>query len=156
MWNRRDLRLILSINALLVAAAQSPAFAGDLNVTHPIPAAQSHTESAILVDVDGLPEATLRGDEAGVHTQDSARDKACTSISLKIDTQVLETQAPGTVAPGGPFPKSPYLLLFGGEVVIRSDPEIIDAIGAAVAPGDRIDDGCARAELDKIKDRLVR
>jgi uncharacterized protein GlcG (DUF336 family) len=170
MWNRRGLRLVLSINVLVFAAAQTPASALNLIATHRIPAAlandaveaavaacaaKGYTESATVVDVDGVPQATLRGDGAGVHTQDSASDKAYTSVSLKVDTLALEAQVQSSLAPGGPFSKLPHLLLFGGGLVIKSGSEIIGAIGAAGAPGDKIDDGCARAGLDKIRDRLA-
>jgi uncharacterized protein GlcG (DUF336 family) len=32
--------------------------------------------------------------------------------------------------------------------------EVIGAIGASGAPGAKLDDGCARSGLDKIRDRL--
>jgi uncharacterized protein GlcG (DUF336 family) len=50
--------------------------------------------------------------------------------------------------------KLPNLLLFGGGLVIKLDDEVIGAIGAAGAPGADLDDGCAKAGLDKIRDRL--
>jgi uncharacterized protein GlcG (DUF336 family) len=39
-------------------------------------------------------------------------------------------------------------------VVIKLGDETIGAIGAGGAPGAKLDDACARAGLDKIKDRL--
>jgi uncharacterized protein GlcG (DUF336 family) len=158
------------MGSLLFAAPQTPAVAADLIVTHRISAAlaneavaaavsacaaKGYTESATLVDIDGVPQATLRGDGAGAHTQDSASDKAYTSVTLKIDTLKLEGQVQNTLAPGGPFSKLPHLLLFGGGVVIKLGSETIGAIGAAGAPGDKIDDDCARAGLEQIKDRLA-
>jgi uncharacterized protein GlcG (DUF336 family) len=38
--------------------------------------------------------------------------------------------------------------------VIKIDDEVVGAIGAAGAPGGDLDDACARAGLDKIRDRL--
>ena len=46
------------------------------------------------------------------------------------------------------------LILFGGGIVIKLDDEVIGAIGASGAPGAALDDTCARAGLDKIRDRL--
>jgi uncharacterized protein GlcG (DUF336 family) len=129
MCNRRVPEKVLLISSLFFAATQTPVLAADLIVTHRISAAlaneavaaavsacaaKGYTESATLVDVDGVPEATLRGDGAGAHTQDSASDKAYTSVSLKVDTLRLEEQVHNTLAPGGPFSKLPHLLLFGG------------------------------------------
>jgi uncharacterized protein GlcG (DUF336 family) len=36
----------------------------------------------------------------------------------------------------------------------KLDNEVIGAIGAAGAPGGNLDDGCAKAGLEKIRDRL--
>jgi uncharacterized protein GlcG (DUF336 family) len=45
-------------------------------------------------------------------------------------------------------------MFLGGGVVIKLGDETIGAIGAGGAPGAKLDDACARAGLDKIKDRL--
>jgi uncharacterized protein GlcG (DUF336 family) len=45
-------------------------------------------------------------------------------------------------------------MFFGGGVVIRVGEEVVGAIGASGAPGANLDDSCARAGLDKIRDRL--
>ncbi len=68
---------------------ESKAFAQTLE-THRIPAAlaleavaecarQGYTETAVLVDVDGVRQAVLRGNRAGAHTLDSAFEKAYTA-----------------------------------------------------------------------------
>jgi uncharacterized protein GlcG (DUF336 family) len=46
------------------------------------------------------------------------------------------------------------VMFFGGGVPIKLGDETIGAIGAGGAPGGKLDDACARAGLDKIKDRL--
>ncbi|HVJ55222.1 MAG TPA: heme-binding protein [Aliidongia sp.] len=153
--------------SLLFAGAS--ALADDLIATHRISAAlaneavgaavsacaaQGYAESAALVDIDGVTQAALRGDGAGVHTPDSASDKAYTSVSLRSDTQALVDSVQSQLTPAGPFSKLPRLLLFGGGVVIKLGTEAIGAIGAAGAPGGKLDDACARAGLDKIRDRL--
>ena len=45
-------------------------------------------------------------------------------------------------------------MLFGGGIVIKVGDEVVGAIGAAGAPGANLDDDCARAGLDKIRDQL--
>ncbi len=149
------------------AVAPQPAFAQTLE-THRIPAAlaleavaevvaecarQGYTETAVLVDVDGVRQAVLRGDRAGAHTLDSAFEKAYTAASFKSDTSALVERAK-TAPIATLLAKLPNTLLFGGGLVIKFGDELIGAIGASGAPGADLDDGCSRAGLEKIRDRL--
>ena len=118
-------------------------------------AAEGYSESAVVVDISGVDQAVLRGDGAGIHTPESAHDKAYTSVSLGIDTQTLYETQRTQIAPDGPFSKVPHLVLFGGGVVVRLGTETIGAIGAAGAPGGKLDDACAQAGLDAIKSQLA-
>jgi uncharacterized protein GlcG (DUF336 family) len=153
----------IAAGTLLVSAASAQTLA-----THRIPAALAveaaseavascakggYSETAVVVDADGATIAAVRGDGAGIHTLDSAHDKAYTSVSLKNDTMAIAERAKGNgeIAPLG---KLPHLLFFPGGVVIKLDSEVIGAIGAAGAPGGNLDDGCAKAGLEKIRDRL--
>jgi uncharacterized protein GlcG (DUF336 family) len=158
----------LTIAAAALAITTAPAFA-ELITTHRIPAAlaseavtaavascasQGYNETAVLVDADGVRQALLRGDRAGSHTLDSANDKAYTSATFKADTGVLVERA--KTAPGfaALFTQLPHLVLFGGGVVIKVGDEVVGALGAAGAPGANLDEACAKAGLDKIRDRL--
>lgn len=49
-------------------------------------ARQGYRETAVVLDADGAVIAALRGDGAGIHTLDSAHDKAYTAVSFKNDT----------------------------------------------------------------------
>jgi uncharacterized protein GlcG (DUF336 family) len=135
-----------------------PAF-GDALVTHRIPAAlaaeaameavafcakDGYRETAVVVDVDGAHQAEVRGDGAGIHTLDSANDKAYTSVTFRTDTLVLAERAK---EPGGitVLSKLPHVMFFGGGVVIKIGEEVVGAIGASGAPGARLDEDCARA-----------
>ena len=90
-----------------VAIAAAGAFIGasaswaDTLPTHRIPTAlaveaaietiaacarQGYHETAVVLDADGTTIIALRGDGAGIHTLDSAHDKAYTSVSFKNDT----------------------------------------------------------------------
>ena len=117
-------------------------------------AKQGYFETAVLVDADGVRQAVLRGDRAGAHTLDSAYDKAYTAASFKTDTSALFERS--KTAPGfaNLFTQLPHLILLGGGIVIKVGDEVVGAIGAAGAPGANLDDGCARAGLDKIRDQL--
>jgi uncharacterized protein GlcG (DUF336 family) len=116
-------------------------------------AKQGFHETAVVVDADGVTIVALRGDGTGAHTLDSAHDKAYTAASFKNDTLALAERAKGedSIAP---LAKLPHVMFFGGGVVIKVGDETIGAIGGAGAPGAKLDDGCARAGLEKIRDRL--
>ena len=145
-----------------------PASVAQTTPTHRIPAAlaieaasetvsacakQGYHETALVVDADGATIVALRGDGAGIHTLDSAKDKAYTAVSFKNDTLALADRAKGedSIAP---LSKLPHVMFFGGGVVVKLGDEAIGAIGAAGAPGAKLDDACAHAGLEKIRDRL--
>ena len=71
----------------------------------------------------------------------------------KNNTLALAERAKGedSIAP---LAKLPHVMFFGGGVVIKLGDEVIGSIGAAGAPGAKLDDGCAHAGLDKIRDQL--
>ena len=163
------------VNYKIAAALAGVAFAGSTSVadtlpTHRIPAAlameaasetvstcakEGYHETAVVLDADGAIIVALRGDGAGIHTLDSAHDKAYTAVSFKNDTTALAERAKGedSIAP---LAKLPHVMFFGGGVVIKLGDETIGAIGGAGAPGAKLDDACARAGLEKIRDRLSR
>ena len=97
-------------------------------------ARQGYRETAVVLDADGATIVALRGDGAGIHTLDSAHDKAYTSVSFKNDTLALAERAKGedSIAP---LAKLPHVMFFGGGVVIKLGDEVIGSIGAAGAPG---------------------
>ena len=149
--------------AILLGAA-----AADVLTAHRIPAAlameaaeevvaacarQNYHETADVVDADGLSIAVLRGDGTGPHTLDSAHFKAFTAASFKNDTLALSERAKGEDGIA-PLSKLPHIMFFGGGVPIKLGDEVIGAVGASGAPGAKLDDNCARAGIDKIKDRL--
>jgi uncharacterized protein GlcG (DUF336 family) len=153
---------------LVGAAISASMCSADTLPTHRIPAAlaieaasetiaacarQGYRETAVVLDADGATIVAVRGDGAGIHTLDSAHDKAYTSVSFKNDTIALAERAKGedSIAP---LAKLPHVMFFGGGIVIKLGDETIGAIGASGAPGAKLDDNCARAGLDKIRDRL--
>ncbi len=162
---KRFCTILMMAASPLIAASSSRA---DALVTHRIPAAlaaeavteavascakQGYRETAVMLDTDGAIIAALRGDGAGIHTLDSAHDKAYTAVSFKADTLALADRAKGEGSIAT-LAKLPHVMFFGGGVVIKLGDEIIGAIGAAGAPGAKLDDACAHAGLSKISDRL--
>jgi uncharacterized protein GlcG (DUF336 family) len=160
---------IVAAMGLLSAMTTVSAFADDLLTTHRLSAAlageavtaavascasQGYAETVVLVDADGVRQAVLRGDRAGSHSLDSANDKAYTAASFKTDTSALVERAKSLPGFSALFTQLPHLVLFGGGVVIKLNDEVVGAIGAAGAPGGNLDEACARAGLDKIRDRL--
>ena len=116
-------------------------------------ASQGYAETGVLVDANGVQQALLRGNRTGAHTLDSAFAKAYTAASFKTDTTALVERSKTVPVLANLF-KLPKLLLLGGGIVIKVGDEVIGAIGAAGAPGGDLDDACARAGPDKIKDQL--
>lgn len=116
-------------------------------------ARQGEHVSGVVLDPDGLQQAFLRGDGAGIHTVDTADYKANTTLSFRIDGVDLVERSK-TRPPPGPIGKLPRLLLAQGAVLIKADDEIVGAIGISGGRGNNIDTACARAGVDKIKDRL--
>src|SRR5271169_3253059 len=123
---------IMAIAAMAAFIGTSAASADTLP-THRIPAAlaaeaaseavaacarQGYHETAVVLDADGATIAALRGDGAGVHTLDSAHDKAYTALSFRNDTLALAGRAKGedSIAP---LAKLPHVMFFGGGVVTR-------------------------------------
>ena len=159
-------RAALAIVACLAAA---PAYAQDLITTHRIPAAlaiqavgeavascakQGYAATAALVDADGVRQAVLRGDKAGSHTLDSAFDKAYTAVSFKTDTSATFERSKTAPGLANLFTQVPHLILLGGGVVIKVGEEVVGGIGVAGAPGANLDEACAKAGMDAIRDRL--
>lgn len=159
----------MAVAGWLALAAATPLHAEGLLTAHRIPAAladqavaeavaacakQDYAETAVVVDADGVRIAELRGDGAGAHTLDSAFYKAYTAASFKADSTAVAARAATNPTLANLLGKLPNLVNAGGGLVIKAGNEVIGAIGAAGAPGFQLDDNCARAGLDKIKDQL--
>jgi uncharacterized protein GlcG (DUF336 family) len=95
----------------------------------------------------------LRGDNAGVHTIDSATSKAYTSASFKAPSAAVAERLLANPQ-GAQLGHLPDVLLLGGGLPIKIGDEVVGGIGAAGAPGGDKDEACAKAGLDKIADRL--
>jgi uncharacterized protein GlcG (DUF336 family) len=114
---------------------------------------------AVVVDLDGVRQAVLRGDGAPIHSMDNAYYKAYSIASLglarkeettKAIAERMAKAAPTTV-PQTPLPNVTYAV---GGVAILAGGNTIGGLGISGAPGGQFDEECARAALGKIKDRV--
>jgi uncharacterized protein GlcG (DUF336 family) len=122
-------------------------------------AQKGYVVTAVVVDLDGVRQALLRGDGAAIHTLDNAYYKAYSAASLTLGRKEDSTRAvaarmaknaPSSV-PQTPLPNVTYAV---GGVTIMAGGTAIGAIGVSGAPGGQYDEECARAALAKIADRM--
>jgi uncharacterized protein GlcG (DUF336 family) len=116
-------------------------------------AQKSYHVGAVVLDYSGVQQAALRGDGAAAQNVLNAIDKAYTAASFGMDTAELVERAKGGPVSSA-FAKVPHLLLNAGGVVIKVGDEVIGAIGVSGAPGGDNDVVCAKAALEKMKDRM--
>ena len=116
-------------------------------------AANGYNVAVTVVDRAGTVRALQRADNTGPHTVGASQQKAFTSASAKNNTSaMLETSQknPGAATLGN----IPGFLLLGGGVPVKVGNEVIGAIGIGGAPAGHLDEQCAIAALDKVKDQL--
>ncbi len=144
------------INRPQLSAALANELVGD---TVAICAKQGHKVWAVVVNLDGVRQAVLRGDGAPIHSQDNAFFKAYSTASLTLgrnensSKEVADRMAKAapTTVPQTPLPNVTYAV---GGVVIRAGGQAIGAIGVSGAPGGALDEACAREAIAKVQDRI--
>ncbi len=122
-------------------------------------AQKGYTVTAVVVNLDGVRQAKLRGNGAPIHTLDKAFYKAYSAASLTLARKEDSTKAvadrisknPATTVPQTPLPNVTYAV---GGVTIMAGGTAIGAIGVSGAPGGQFDEECARAALAKIQERM--
>ena len=115
--------------------------------------ANGYAVAATVVDRAGTVRAVQRADNAGPHTLGSSLQKAFTSASAKNNTQAMMEGAQKNPAAAN-LVYLPGFLLLGGGVPVKVGNEVIGAVGVGGAPGGHLDEQCAMAALDKVKDLL--
>src|ERR671937_667206 len=153
---------MLRLAALSLVAFLTPAYAQGLVTTQKLSAALANElvgESvaqcakngykvvAVVVDLDGVRQALLRGDGAPIHSMDNAYYKAYTVASMGLARKETSTKqiadrmakAPPSTVPVFPLPNITYAH---------------GALAVSGAPGGNFDEDCARFALDKVKDRM--
>ena len=122
-------------------------------------AQKGYAVTAVVVDLDGVRQAMLRGNGAPIHSSDNAFFKAYSAASLTLARKEDSTKAvaermaknPATTVPQTPLPNVTYAV---GGVTIMAGGKAIGGIGVSGAPGGQIDEDCARAAIAKIQDRV--
>jgi uncharacterized protein GlcG (DUF336 family) len=122
-------------------------------------ARNGYAVSAVVVTIDGVRQAVLRGDGAPVHTLDSAYAKAYTAASLvpvrkeRSTKELFErvSKNPSTTTSLGNLPNITFT---PGGITIFAGDEPIGGLGVGGAPGGNFDHDCADAALRKIADRM--
>jgi uncharacterized protein GlcG (DUF336 family) len=122
-------------------------------------AAKGYRVVAVVVDLDGVRQALLRGDGAPIHSMDNAYYKAYSAASLTLGRKEGSTKevaarmskSPPSTVPQTPLPNVTYAV---GGVTIMAGGTAIGAIGVSGAPGGQFDEECAREALTKIQDKL--
>lgn len=115
--------------------------------------ANGYAVTATVVDRAGTVRAVQRADNAGPHTLGASQQKAWTSASAKNTTLAMMEGAQKNPAAAN-LVNIPGYLLLGGGVPVKVGNEVIGAIGIGGAPGGHLDEQCAMAALDKVKDLL--
>src|SRR5215813_3728767 len=100
---------------------------------------KGYTVTAVVVDLDGVRQALLRGNDAPIHTLDNAFYKAYSAASLTLARKEDSTRAvaermaksPATTVPQTPLPNVTYAV---GGVTIMAAGRPVGAIGVSGAP----------------------
>lgn len=115
--------------------------------------ANGYAVSATVVDRAGIVRAVQRADNAGAHTLAASERKAYTSASARNTTQAMMEGSQKNPAAAN-LGDIPGFLLLGGGVPIRAGNDVIGAVGVGGAPGGHLDEQCAVAAIDKVKELL--
>lgn len=166
--------IITLIGALgVVIDAAAPVAAQDVLTMHRLSAAlaseavteavatcgkQGYRVAATIIDTDGVTQAMLRGDGAGLIAVNSSYDKAYTVIMIGAtsneDSSAAIAKRIGPTPPASGIVKFNHVALQPGALRIKLGNEAIAAIGVGGAPGGDLDEACAKAGIDKISARL--
>jgi uncharacterized protein GlcG (DUF336 family) len=115
--------------------------------------ASGYAVTATVVDRAGTVRAVQRADNAGPHTVAASQQKAYTSASAKNTTLAMMQAAQKNPAASN-LVYLPGFLLLGGGVPVKAGDEVIGAVGVGGAPGGHLDEQCANAALEKVRDLL--
>lgn len=115
--------------------------------------ANGYAVTATVVDRAGGVRAVQRADNAGPHSLVSSERKAWTSASAKNPTLAMMEGAQKNPAAAN-LVHIPGFLLLGGGVPVKVGNEVIGAVGVGGAPGGHLDEQCANAGIDKVKELL--
>ena len=114
--------------------------------------------TATVVDMDGVPQVTLRGDGATIHTAESSFEKAYTVVTLgpifDLDTSGKFFDLTKTSPYAPRLATMRNVMALPGAVAFKSKNSIVGALGVGGAPGGDKDEVCAQAGVAKVADRI--
>jgi len=106
-----------------------------------------------VVDRMGVTQVLLRDRFAGPHTPETARRKAWTAVSFRVDTLTLSDRTkPGTPQSGARFVTD--ALMIGGGVPVEAGGFIVAGVGVSGGPSGEVDDACAREGINAVLEKL--
>ena len=106
-----------------------------------------------VVDRSGVTQVVLRDRFAGPHTVDMAVDKAWTAVTFRTPTgDVAKATEPGMPQSG--IRNRPRVTAVAGGLLIEAGGALVGGIGVSGAPRGDIDDVCAKAGIDAVRDSL--
>jgi uncharacterized protein GlcG (DUF336 family) len=120
--------------------------------------AKHYWVTATVVDMDGIPQVVLRGDQATVHTGESSFRKAFTVVTLGPEFSFDRSSGFFELMKTSPF--APQLatvhnvMALPGAVAFKVNGEMVGALGIGGAPGGDKDEVCAAAGVAKVSERL--
>ncbi len=160
------IRIALAV-VLALGAAAAPSFAADVLPVHRL--SSTLAAEAVMAAIancqnrrarsssttTAVQQAALRGDVSAIQHPEAAFDKAYTAVAEGFDTGLLlERERAGTLPPILKRPLTNLIVAQGG-LVIKVGDEVIGAIGVSGGRGGGdADERCAKAGLDRIRDRL--
>jgi uncharacterized protein GlcG (DUF336 family) len=106
-----------------------------------------------VVDRFGVTQVVLRDRFAGPHTAPTAMSKAWTAVTFRTNT----TELVAVTRPGMPQAGLRALtgaVILGGGMVVEAGGSLVGAVGVSGAPGGDADDGCAKAGIEAVRDKL--
>lgn len=112
--------------------------------------AAGHAVTVTVVNRSGGVVAVQRADNAGPHTVEASLHKAYTSASARNSTLAMMDAAQKNAGAAN-LVHVPGFLLLGGGVPVKLGNEVIGAVGVGGAPGGQLDEQCALAGLEKVK-----
>ena len=106
-----------------------------------------------VVDRSGVPQVMLRDRFAGPHTPTTATGKAWTAVTFRTSTTELNAiSQPGMMQAG--IRSLPGVVIIGGGLVIEASGSLLGGVGVSGAPGGDMDEACAKAGVNAIRDKL--
>ena len=154
----------LTLVSLLATAASAQAVRSERNISLALAnqiaaatvascTAAGYAVTATVVDRSGGVRAVQRADNAGPHTLASSQQKAFTSASARSNTLAMMEGAQKNPAAAN-LTYIPGFLLLGGGVPVRAGNDVIGAVGVGGSPSGHLDEQCAVAGIDTVKDQL--